>query len=126
MTGAEASAWEAKRAQLEMRDPIEVPAGGFAVVTVGRTSIDLAVERNHLIVIKSGDTDVARFEGQRGPEGVPKLPSGTYHHWHSTLVVPIPATTFPITVYAVDRVAEHRCAWSVDERGKAKLIPGGG
>lgn len=126
-TAEDLQAREAEAAAAEMREVQPVEVGGAVVLRVERSTIEGATERHHTIILASEGQEVARTTGAEGVRGVPQTPSGPYRYWRSIIVAPIPAgVAWPITVYAVDGLHAHRCAWEVDERGKIKRLKRGG
>lgn len=117
----------AAQAAVEMREPAPIPRHGYVLLTIGRRTLDGAIESAHELVIASDGAEVVRVAGDPGPGGVPSPIPGRYAWWASALSAAVPdGVTFPIVVYAIDKVMGHRCAWSVSDRGKARRLRDGG
>lgn len=129
ITAEQARRNEEARAANEMRQPdlTLIPRNGYVLLRIGRNTLGLAEESGHELVIASNGVEVARVAGDTGPGGVPSAPAGRYSLWTSVLSVAVPDdAVFPIVVYAIDKVVTHRCAWSVDERGRVRRFRKGG
>jgi hypothetical protein len=124
MTGPDAAADEAKRAAVEMRDPMPTPPGGWVFVKIARADIDAAAARNHTVVVAANGREVLRVEGDQ--HGIPEGPYTPARYWTSFMSVPIKSAEFPLTVYAIDKIMAHRCAWELSADGDVAFLKSGG
>lgn len=103
-----------KRAQVAMTEPNlkHIPKGGMFIIKIEDITIDAANTENFLYIVKKGDQEILRQEGEWD---VPEVPSrvGSGRWWNTDIVFVKDAIEPPFDLYVVHKIREKRDKFTV-------------